>query len=261
MNADLQWLKDGASPATRVGIGLLPGDARETEVLSGSTFCRVSVFREPGELLEALSTLPHKYACIRTPLHPPPLRSASSPYSVSTPRSRALRERRIDALDTTPYLRDGALSEGVIDAAVRGSLPAGPFLSALEAGPSGVGVRRIALLALPGGRPFLLGPVGIDEGRTLAGTRTLIEDSKAFCSLLGWEPRVAVLSSGRSGDAGRGREIGRSIRRGERLSRIANVRHFHINIEEAVEWANCVIAPDGVTPKAGYRRAFLSPRC
>ncbi|PKQ27715.1 MAG: hypothetical protein CVT63_06510 [Candidatus Anoxymicrobium japonicum] len=53
----------------------------------------------------------HKYARIRTPLHPLLLRSASSPYSPSTTRSqRHLQERRIDALDTLPYLWKGALS-------------------------------------------------------------------------------------------------------------------------------------------------------
>lgn len=146
-----------------------------------------------------------------------------------------------------------ALRDGVIGAAVRGSLPAEPFLSALKAARPGVQVRRIALLTLPGGKPFLLGPVGIDEGRTLSGMRLLVEDSRAFCTLLGWEPRVAVLSAGRPEDAGRGREIGRSIRRGERLSRIAGVRHFHITIEDALEWANCLIAPDGVAGNLIYR--------
>jgi len=58
-----------------------------------------------------LSTPSHKYACIRSPLHPLLPRSASSEYSTSTPRSRALQERRIDALGTTPYLRDGVLWE------------------------------------------------------------------------------------------------------------------------------------------------------
>ncbi len=109
------------------------------------------------------------------------------------------------------------------------------------------------LITLPDGEPFLLGPVGIDEGATLAGMRALIGDSKEFCSLLGWEPRVAVLSAGRAEDAGRSRDIARSIRRGDRLEAIPGVRHYYITVEEAIGWANCVVAPDGVTGNLMYR--------
>ncbi|MBU4194504.1 MAG: phosphotransacetylase [Actinobacteria bacterium] len=147
----------------------------------------------------------------------------------------------------------GGLESGEIRAAVRGSLPAKELLGSLAALNAGLSIRRIALVTLPGGKPFLLGPVGIDEGGTLAGMRALVEDAGEFCSLLGWEPRVAVLSRGRSEDAGRGKDIARSIRRGERLESIPGVRHYYITVEEAIGWANCVIAPDGVTGNLMYR--------
>lgn len=198
LSGHLQWLISAARGDVSVGIGLLPGDPREEELLLRASFCPVTVFREPVGMLEALG-------------------------------------------------------RGDIKAAVRGSLPAGAFLRELKKRRPGVGVRRIAMLALPDGRRFLLGPVGIDEGGTLRGMRMLIEDSRAFCALLGWETRVGVLSAGRPEDVGRGREIARSISRGERLSKLDGVRHFNITIEDALEWANCVIAPDGVAGNLIYR--------
>jgi predicted methyltransferase MtxX (methanogen marker protein 4) len=147
----------------------------------------------------------------------------------------------------------GGLKSGEVRAAVRGSLPSGEVLGSLAARREEKNVRRVALVALPDGQPFLMGPVGIDEGGTLSGMRAMIGDCREFCSLLGWEPRVAVLSSGRAEDAGRGREIARSIRRGERLDAEPGVRHFYITVEEAIGWANCLIAPDGVTGNLMYR--------
>ena len=148
----------------------------------------------------------------------------------------------------------GALDAGEIQAAVRGSLSSSTFLDELRPRRHTAHARRIALLRLPDGRPFLLGPVGIDEGGTLAGMRSLARDCREFCGLLGWEPRVAVLSTGRAEDAGRSAAIARSIERGERLAaEEPSVRHYHILLEEALDWANCVIAPDGVTGNLIYR--------
>ncbi|MBU4173711.1 MAG: phosphotransacetylase [Actinobacteria bacterium] len=166
----------------------------------------------------------------------------------------------VSAADFCPlviYRDAGALLDGLesekIGAAVRGSLPAKELLESLAARRAGLSIRRIALVTLPGGKPFLLGPVGIDEGGTLAAMRALVGDAREFCSLLGWEPRVAVLSAGRAEDAGRSRDIARSIRRGERLGQVPGVRHYSITVEEAIDWANCVVAPDGVTGNLMYR--------
>ena len=55
--------------------------------------------KEPLEIAgEPLSTPLHRYAGIRAPLHPHRLRSAPQAYYRSTPQSRALPERRFDAL-------------------------------------------------------------------------------------------------------------------------------------------------------------------
>lgn len=146
-----------------------------------------------------------------------------------------------------------ALADGAIDAAVRGALPANELLGELKSRGLGRGLRRIALLTLLDGRSFLLGPVGIDEGGTLAKTRRLASDMKDFCGLLGWEPRVALLSAGRSEDTARSASIASSIRRAESAADGSTVRNFNIMIEEALQWADCVVAPDGVTGNLIYR--------
>jgi len=152
-----------------------------------------------------------------------------------------------------PVAMFDALSDNVIDAAVRGSLPSDTFLKELRSRRPRTRPRRIALMVLAGGKPFLLGPVGIDEGGTLEATGRLARDMREFCGLLGWEPRIAVLSAGRPQDAERSKLIARSILRGELAAERFGVRHFNIMIEEALEWANCVIAPDGVTGNLLYR--------
>lgn len=145
-----------------------------------------------------------------------------------------------------------ALRGGEVDAAVRGSLPSSSFLEVLRRyGP--VRLRRIALLALPDRTPFLLGPVGIDEGGDAREAGKLLADLRGFCALLGWEPRVAALSAGRPEDAGRGGLIRRSIERAEMLAAADDVRAYHITLEEALPWANCLLAPDGVTGNLIYR--------
>lgn len=147
-----------------------------------------------------------------------------------------------------------ALERGAIAAAARGSLEAAPFLSELKDRLGVSGVRRIALMVLDGGQPLLLCPVGIDEGWDMRGASRLVSDCREFCSLLGWEPRIGVLSAGRAEDGQRRASISRSIERGERLAaECEDVRHFHITIEEAVGWANCVVAPDGVAGNLLYR--------
>lgn len=146
-----------------------------------------------------------------------------------------------------------ALAGSQVDAVVRGSLPSDGFLAALRERHPRVRPRRIALLLPSSGRPFLLGPVGIDEGGTLREMERIIRDMREFCALLSWEPRISVLSAGRPADVGRSARIASSVRRGEVLAGRHGVRHCNIMIEEALQWANCVIAPDGVSGNLVYR--------
>lgn len=166
---------------------------------------------------------------------------------------------RLDFCPVTVFRDPGrmlaAMEAADVAAAVRGSLSSTGFLAELKARNPELSPRRIALLTLHDGRPFLLAPVGIDEGGKLQAMRALVDDCSEFCSLLGWEPRIAVLSAGRAEDATRSAAIAGSIRRGERLADWGEpkVRHYYIMIEEALQWANCVVAPDGVTGNLIYR--------
>ncbi len=146
-----------------------------------------------------------------------------------------------------------ALDAGDIDAGVRGALPSHEFLNELRSRRKSAAPRRAALIVTAAGRPLLLGPVGIDEGGTVESMGRLVKDMREACGLLGWEPRIAVLSAGRPGDEARSPRVARSIRRGRLTAERHGVRHCHIMIEEAAEWANCVIAPDGVSGNLIYR--------
>ena len=64
------------------------------------------------------------------------------------------------------------LADGEIEGAVRGNLPAGRTMRALSER-FGIQVRRLALLELSGWS-FLLGPVGIDEGESMADRLELL---------------------------------------------------------------------------------------
>jgi predicted methyltransferase MtxX (methanogen marker protein 4) len=195
---ELDDLKALTSADVTVGIGLVDGDEREAALLARADFCRLELFRRPGDMLDALGG------------------------------------------------RD-------IDAAVRGSLSSDLFLKELKDRFPKPAARRIALMTLADGRPFLLGPVGIDEGGTVRAMRGLVSDMRDFCALIGWEPRIGVLSAGRPEDAGRSAAIAGSIKRGESVARLEGVRHFNIMIEEALAWADCIVAPDGVTGNLIYR--------
>ena len=70
------------------------------------------------------------------------------------------------------------LAAGEIEGAVRGNLPAGRSMRAL-AEQFDVRVRRLALLELSGWA-FLLGPVGIDEGESMADRLELLLGGAKF---------------------------------------------------------------------------------
>ncbi len=145
-----------------------------------------------------------------------------------------------------------ALLEGSIHGAVRGSLSASPFLEAFRIA-TGHRPRRLALLSTAEGKPFVFGPVGIDEGGTILEMEKMVSYAKIFSSILGWEAKIAVLSGGREEDISRSKKVAKSIRRGDEVSRRTGARHYHILIEDALRWANCVIAPDGISGNLIYR--------
>ena len=151
-----------------------------------------------------------------------------------------------------------SLSEGRVDAAVRGTMSSSRVLKELKSAFSLKEIMRAAVLEDSAGKKFLLAPVGIDEGRDARSRINLAKATADYFSAAGWTIRVGVLSKGRLGDASRGKEIRESLRDGERV--VAELRtagivseHYEILIEDAVSRCDLVLAPDGVSGNLVFR--------
>jgi putative methanogen marker protein 4 len=145
------------------------------------------------------------------------------------------------------------LMEGKIDAAVRGTLPANTTLQALKKAAGVDHLERIALLETARGQKFLLAPVGIDEGWTVADKISLIRRGRAIARRFGLSENVAVLSGGRFGDIGRHPAVDRSLADAELVARLAGTQHFEILIEDAIGSCGLIIAPDGISGNLIFR--------
>jgi putative methanogen marker protein 4 len=145
-----------------------------------------------------------------------------------------------------------------IDAAVRGAMGSLEILKELKRQFNLKEVRRTAVLENANGKQFLLTPVGIDEGRSVAARIALVKDTVAYFSSVGWKLSIGVLSKGRTEDSSRGRDIRKSLSEGEGmakalLSQGIPAKHFSILLEEAVRESDLVVAPDGVTGNLIFR--------
>ena len=145
------------------------------------------------------------------------------------------------------------LKDGVIDAAVRGSLPASATLSLLRTAMQVDHLERIALLETVSGQKFLLAPVGVDEGWTIAQRLALVKQARMIAERFGLSSEVAVLSGGRYGDVGRHPIVDQSLAAGELVAKIGGAVHYEIRIEDAVESCGVVIAPDGIAGNLIFR--------
>ncbi len=145
------------------------------------------------------------------------------------------------------------LVEGRIHAAVRGTLPANATLHALKQACGVDHLSRIALLETAAGKRFLLAPVGVDEGWTIASKLELIEKGKEIARRFGLTERVAVLAGGRYGDAGRHPAVDRSLANAELVARLAQAEPWEILIEDAIEECGLIIAPDGISGNLIFR--------
>ena len=109
---------------------------------------------------------------------------------------------------------------------------------------------------------FLLAPVGIDEGKNVDEKVIIVEQACEFLKRIGKEPKIAILSGGRSQDIGRSHQIDRSIRDGEKLTSIIkhkySVKHYYILIEDAIkDKCNLILAPDGISGNLIFRSLVL----
>lgn len=146
-----------------------------------------------------------------------------------------------------------ALADGSIDAAVRGSLPASSALRALKLAMGVDHLERIALLETAGGDLFLLAPVGVDEGWTVAEKVRFVERGREIARSFGLAEGVAVLSGGRLGDIGRHPAVDRTMADAELVARLTGAEHTEILIEDAAGRYGMVVAPDGISGNLIFR--------
>ena len=151
-----------------------------------------------------------------------------------------------------------SLSKGDIDAAVRGTLGSGEALAAMKTLSSTGKVMRTAVMSQVSGRPFMLTPVGIDEGNGLEQRLDMVRQTMAYLANTEWQIEVGVLSKGRAEDRERGEEIRRSLEDGEAMERILAAEgvptgHYSILVEEAVRDRDLIVAPDGVAGNLMFR--------
>jgi len=135
-----------------------------------------------------------------------------------------------------------------IDGVIRGSLESSIIMDLKKEYPD---LFRASLLEKDGHR-FLLSPVGIDEGDSISSKIKIVEECAKAITLLGEEPKIALISGGRKNDIGRSKKIDKSIKECETIEKQLkdnyNIKHYYILIEEAIkDHSNIIIAPDGIT--------------
>jgi len=178
---------------------------------------------------------------------------------VGESRSRGL--PAVDVYESAESLCDDLKSRKIC-AAVRGTLSSNDILPMIKSTFGIPKVLRVAFLSTSRGKPFLLAPVGIDEGNSLEERFEIMMQGVKFLRCLGVTPTISVLSKGRQEDSARGEEIARSLREGEALTELASneglvAKHEHILVEKAAEETDFVMAPDGVTGNLIFRSLYF----
>ena len=150
------------------------------------------------------------------------------------------------------------LLTGKIDGAVRGTLSATKTLSQLKKSLDVNKVYRAALLERADGRLFFLAPVGIDEGNSVDDKVELIKRGARLFERLGVKMRVGILSGGRFEDKGRDKTVDRTLEEAELVTEKVcalgiEVKNYSILIEDAIQEANFIMAPDGISGNLIFR--------
>ncbi|MDR1404514.1 MAG: methanogenesis marker protein Mmp4/MtxX [Candidatus Methanoplasma sp.] len=150
------------------------------------------------------------------------------------------------------------LFSGRIDAAVRGDMSSSELLRMLKEKAGVRQLERLVLLEPKGGKLFFMAPVGIDEGWTAEQKHGIAVKAVDLMKRMGAGTRIAVMSGGRNEDKGRNEVTDRSIEDAERLVSLLTEEGYdaynaEILIESAVDNADLIIAPDGITGNLMFR--------
>jgi len=147
---------------------------------------------------------------------------------------------------------------GTIDAAVRGTVSARKLLHHLKAKTGAKQLCRSALLSTALGKQFFLLPVGIDEGASILARARLVTETAKVLTSLHVQPKVGVLSGGRSEDKGRTKAVDQTLADAQtltdKLQRVGiDAVNYNILVEDAIESSNILVAPDGITGNLIFR--------
>jgi len=150
------------------------------------------------------------------------------------------------------------LFTGKIEGAVRGTLSATKTLSEIKKSLNVNKLYRVALLETADGRPFFLAPVGIDEGNSVDDKVELIRRGLEHFRRIGIEMKVGILSGGRFEDKGRDKTVDRTLEDAELVTEKVSAlgieaKNYSILIEDAIEEANFIMAPDGISGNLIFR--------
>ncbi|MCQ2052505.1 MAG: methanogenesis marker protein Mmp4/MtxX [archaeon] len=145
-----------------------------------------------------------------------------------------------------------------INAAVRGDMSSSVLLPILKKKMGVSELERIVLFEFINGKFIVTAPVGIDEGWTIEQKYSLAVKSVKFMKKIGMNTRIAVMSGGRKDDMGRHPVVDRTICDALKLVNMLNNDGYdaydaEILIEEAVDNADLIIAPDGISGNLIFR--------
>ena len=170
---------------------------------------------------------------------------------------RALNKESVKVYKDPRKLVDDLFS-GKIDAAVRGDMPSSVLLHVLRERAGVKELERLVIMEPKNGRAFFMAPVGIDEGSTVEEKHRIAVKAVELMKDMGAGTRIAVMSGGRKDDKGRNKIVDKTLEDAEKLVSLLQKEGYdaynaEILIESAVEEADLIIAPDGITGNLIFR--------
>ena len=159
---------------------------------------------------------------------------------------------------TDPKALADDLASGKIAAAVRGDMSSSELLPLIKKALGLDHLERVVLLGVRG-RVVVSLPVGIDEGWSAQERIEMTERAVKLVRRLGLEnPRIAVMSGGRTDDRGRCAAVDRTLDDAEEITSALKSKGYdaydaQILIEEAIDHADILVAPDGITGNLIFR--------
>ena len=157
-----------------------------------------------------------------------------------------------------PYELVNDLKNGKIDAAVRGDMSSSKLLPLIKDVFKISEIQRTVLMEPFGRKMIFIAPVGIDEGCTIKQKYELAVKSIDLMKRLGMNERIAVMSGGRDDDKGRNDIVDKTINDADELVSLLKNNNYdaynaEILIESAVDEADLIIAPDGISGNLIFR--------